>query len=422
MKQNRMTSRATFSDYAARVREFIRRHSPGTPETEQLSPAESERQFNQLALGLFALQYAQNEPYRRWCEAQRISPGDISEWRRIPAAPTAAFKEVDLTSLPADARTAVFHSSGTTDQKPGRHFHDVESLAVYEASLWPWFKAHLLADEEAGASGQHHGLEFRLQAVRQSAEGVPGRDRLKAELRTGGDRWLFLTPSPALAPHSSLAHMFETVRREAGAPDSRFTGAVDAGQGWTLDLEAAVAGLRAAVATNRPVVVCGTAFNFVHLLDALAERDITFQLPARSRVLETGGYKGRSRSVPKAELHALISRRLGIPPGHIVCEYGMCELSSQAYDLKVQSSRFNVQSCPRVFQFPPWARVRMISPETGREVPEGETGLIRVWDLANLRSVLAVQTEDLGIRRGEGFELLGRATRAEPRGCSLMAL
>jgi hypothetical protein len=53
-------------------------------------------------------------------------------------------------------------------------------------------------------------------------------------------------------------------------------------------------------------------------------------------------------------------------------------------------------------------------------VDEGETGLIRVFDLANVFSVAAIQTEDLGIRRGEGFELIGRAQLAEPRGCSLM--
>jgi hypothetical protein len=76
----------------------------------------------------------------------------------------------------------------------------------------------------------------------------------------------------------------------------------------------------------------------------------------------------------------------------------------------------------RHFTFPPWARVQIISPENGREVAEGETGLIRVFDLANAFSVMAVQTEDLGIRRGDGFELIGRATLAESRGCSLMML
>jgi hypothetical protein len=63
--------------------------------------------------------------------------------------------------------------------------------------------------------------------------------------------------------------------------------------------------------------------------------------------------------------------------------------------------------------------VQIISPETGREVAEGETGLIRLLDLANVFSVAAIQTEDLGVRQGRGFELVGRAAAAEPRGCSL---
>jgi hypothetical protein len=115
----------------------------------------------------------------------------------------------------------------------------------------------------------------------------------------------------------------------------------------------------------------------------------------------------------------------------------MSELSSQAYDLGALASRRRVSSLcseqdagvtpalpgpvTRHFHFPPWARVQIISPETGREVADGETGLIRVFDLANVFSVMAIQTEDLGIHHGRGFELIGRATLAEPRGCSLMA-
>ncbi len=142
--------------------------------------------------------------------------------------------------------------------------------------------------------------------------------------------------------------------------------------------------------------------------------------------METGGYKNRSRILPKVELHALITERLGIPRENIICEYGMSELSSQAYDCTLEAGGLKragtVPGAPvaRHFQFPPWARVQIISPETGREVAEGETGLIRIFDLANVYSVAAIQTEDLGIRRGEGFELLGRAQLAEPRGCSLM--
>ena len=143
--------------------------------------------------------------------------------------------------------------------------------------------------------------------------------------------------------------------------------------------------------------------------------------------METGGYKGRSRSLPKPKLHALISKHLGVPESRIICEYGMSEISSQAYDHGIPICEPAVDGqgmrCPEhVFQFPPWVRAQIVSPETGRLVNEGETGLILIFDLANVWSVLAIQTEDLGIRRGNGFELIGRAALAEPRGCSLTAI
>ena len=167
------------------------------------------------------------------------------------------------------------------------------------------------------------------------------------------------------------------------------------------------------------MLILGTAFGFVHLLDELSARNLRLQLPEGSLVLETGGYKGRSRTMPKGELHALITERLGVEASHIICEYGMSELSSQAYDGESLKSKVQSLKPGRPFHFPPWARVRIISPETGREVSDGETGLIQVFDLANVFSVVAIQTEDLAVRRGDGFELLGRATMAKPRGCSL---
>ena len=112
-------------------------------------------------------------------------------------------------------------------------------------------------------------------------------------------------------------------------------------------------------------------------------------------------------------MHELIARNLGVRPDHIVSEYGMCELGSQAYDRIVERT-----NCP-TFRFPDWVRIRIVSPETRTEVAEGEVGLLQVFDLANIRSVLAILTGDLAVRRCDGFELIGRATAYEPRGCSL---
>ena len=222
--------------------------------------------------------------------------------------------------------------------------------------------------------------------------------------------------------------MFEVLRQKFGSSNSLFTSQLDTTNAWELDLSKTLAALHQSISANQPVALLGTAFNFVHLVDHLANTQQRLQLIEGSRVLETGGYKGRSRSIPKSQLHALITSQLGVPASQIVCEYGMSELSSQAYDQVAGAAGFEISNLKsqipsRAFHFPPWARVQIISPETGRAVNHGDTGLIRILDLANLRSVAAIQTEDLGIRRGgDGFELLGRAALSEPRGCSLMSV
>lgn len=383
-----MTKPSSFLDFSRRLIAFVERGS-----------AAHEAEFPPLARELFALQFAHVAPYRRLCEARCVTPDTLTDWRQIPAVPTTAFKELELTSLAHDERTTVFHSSGTTEHRPSRHFHSAESLAVYEASLLAWFERHLLADVVGRVS------PLRAAEVSEQQTGALGQTRLTI---------LCLAPPPAQAPHSSLVHMFATVSRAFGASDSCFAACARADNSWSLDAASALAALQHAEQTSEPIILLGTAFMFVHLLDELELHGMSVALPPGSRVMETGGYKGRSRELPKAELHALITARLGVPPHAIVCEYGMSELSSQAY-----SQIGDHSSLP--FHFPPWSRALVISPETGREVAEGETGLLRIFDLANVRSVMSIQTEDLAVRRGDGFELLGRATQAEARGCSLMA-
>jgi hypothetical protein len=60
-----------------------------------------------------------------------------------------------------------------------------------------------------------------------------------------------------------------------------------------------------------------------------------------------------------------------------------------------------------------------VDPERLSPVPEGEVGILRIDDLANLDTACAIQTSDLAQRVGDGIELLGRAPGAVPRGCSI---
>jgi hypothetical protein len=208
--------------------------------------------------------------------------------------------------------------------------------------------------------------------------------------------------------------MGEVIARFGRADASGFF--VRGGEFLFADFTAACERSAAAGAAGEPVVVASTAFGWVMLVEWLAGRSLP--LPTGSRIMETGGYKGRSAEWSRAELYDRLSVMLNVPPSSIVSEYGMCELSSQFYATETNEGR-------AIFRGPPWVAVLAIDPETQRPAPAGQRGLLRVIDLANRGSAIAVQTEDEVIIRSECqpavFELIGRAESAEPKGCSLTA-
>jgi hypothetical protein len=326
----------------------------------------SDAEFEDLAQRIFAYQLRYDEPYARYCGSLGITSGAMpASWHEIPAVPTAAFKEATLATFDPARAALAFETSGTTGGLGGRHY--METRALYDASLLAGFDRFMLAD---GA---------RL-------------------------RYFNLVPNPADRPQSSLGYMMGRVCAERG----------DGNTGWYLrgdDLfvDAFVADARAAVEDGVPVCIAGTAFAFVQLCDELAERGATFAFAPGSRIMETGGFKGRSRIVSREELYAAMVARFGIPDERIVAEYSMTELSSQWYD-----------GADRIKLAPPWLRARVTGAD-GKTLPSGVVGALVHVDLANRSSCLAVQTEDLGAVMGDGIVLIGREQGAELRGCSLDA-
>jgi len=337
--------------------------------------AEDEARFAALALELFAFQFERCAPYARFCEGRGRTPVTVRAWQEIPAVPAGAFKELALRSFPAERTCKVFRTSGTSLERRGAL--PLDTLEVYEASLLPTFERFVLPDLGAGE-------------------------------RTS---FAILAPSPGEAGESSLSHMFGVVVARRGSPRSAFYV-----QGGRLLEERLLPALRRAAESGEALALCGTAFAFVHLLERLAAAGERIALPPGSRAMETGGFKGRASERSQAELYGDLEERLGLPPLRIVNQYGMTELGSQFYD-----SVLREPAAPRRKLGPPWARVRLLDPATGEEVPSGEAGMICIVDLANTGSVLAVQTADLGRRVGDGFEVLGRAPGAEERGCSIAA-
>ena len=232
--------------------------------------------------------------------------------------------------------------------------------------------------------GQHH---FRTLEVYETAVREGWR-----HARMPAGPFLVFAPHPDEAPYSSLSHMLGVL-----APRDKFI--APAGK---IDLDR-LRGL------DEPVSLLGTALGFLRLFEELGP--VRIVLPPGSTAMETGGYKGSGRQISKTDLYAMFADKLGIDPENVFNEYGMTELSSQFY---ARGSR-------GLHHGPPWARAVVADPVTLEEVEEGETGILLVYDAANVGSVVGIRTQDLAIKHGEAFELLGRDPSAIPRGCSRAA-
>jgi hypothetical protein len=348
-----------------RARAFVSAFEAGGPRPEP---------FDRLAADLARFQAEHVEGYGRLCRARGVVPSAIERAADAPAVPTDAFKLSRVAAFPEAEARAVFQTSGTTIGARGTHA--MRDTGTYDAAALAFGRAALM-----------HGLAPRVPV-------------------------LVVGPSPAQVPDSSLVHMTALFVHELGTPaEVRDTYFVDLS--GIIDLDAFDGRVARALVTDEPVLVLGTSFAFVHLLEALG--DDTFRLPRGSRVMQTGGYKGKSREVPAAELLRELARVFHLPERSIVAEYGMTELSSQFYEwtLRDPAARHGV------YAEPPWARVVPVHPETLAPVPDGEVGIARIEDLMNVDSVFAILAADRVRRVDGGFELLGRAPGAPPRGCSI---
>lgn len=330
-------------------------------------------QFNQFALRLFAYQYECNVPFRSFCQRRGATLRNVRSWRDVPAVPIDAFKAMELRSEPSSPAERVFMTSGTTGRAArGRHFHP--QLDVYDLSMKRYFSRRFM-----------QGLERMPMGI--------------------------LFPDEQAMPNSSLAHYLALARSEFGSAGSRYYLNSEG-----LDMPALCAALEESERSGQPFALLGASFSLVHVMDALRAQGRSFRLPAGSRVLDTGGYKGQSRELPLEQFYAELSQLLGVPRSLCINMYGMTELSTQFYD-------DGNAVLPSVKSGPHWIRSRLVEPITGRDVAAGERGILVHCDLANYNAVTTILTEDVGLWAGpqekDGFLLLGRAEGAAAKGCSL---
>ncbi|HXW51913.1 MAG TPA: hypothetical protein VEJ41_07975 [Candidatus Acidoferrales bacterium] len=337
------------------------------------APASEEPAFNAIALDLFAYQYAYNRAYSALCDRLGHTPAHVTTWADVPAIPAASFGDVRLACFSPDRTRLRFASSGTTRAGGHASMHEMDTTELYDAALEAQFRRWVM----------------------------PDLDRMPM---------VFLSPSYRDAPASSLAYMCSRLFDRCASGGGFFI------RDEVLDAAGATTELRSA---STPVLVFGTAFGFVHFLDTCTRSGDRFSLPAGSRLIETGGFKGKSRSVERDRLYDLLARTFGIPLERCASEYGMCELTSQWYDAHLADALDNRPRRIGIKVGPHWTRMAVVDPITALPVSDGSEGLLQVFDLANRGSVACVLTADLVRRSGDGFIYLGRSPAAAPKGCSI---
>jgi hypothetical protein len=332
--------------------------------------------FSALALDVFRFQYDGNDPYRRFCDRRERRPDNVADWTDIPAVPVTAFKHAELVVRDVGVGS-VFVTSGTTQGNERRGRHHVPDPSIYRAAALSHFERCVLPD---------------------------------------GIRPRFIVAAPTLAeqPHSSLCQMIDWLAEAFGSgPAEYFV------RDFELDDESLSRRLRELEPAREPLLVIGVTYALIRFVDRCQASGERFRLPYGSRIVDTGGTKNRSRAMSRNGLLRAFWEFFGVPGYMVVNEYGMTEMCSQFYDDAIVH-HFAGRKRDRAKLGPPWVSTRIVSPSTFEPVAPGERGLLRHFDLANVGSVSALQTEDVGIAVGDGFEIVGRAAGAEARGCAAL--
>lgn len=308
----------------------------------------TEETFDGKALELFAYQYETNRLYQGYCKQLGRSPGSVGTITDIPFLPIAFFKSHHVQSGHW-LPEKTFLSSGTTGSERSRHL--VRDVSFYHKVARTMFES----------------LYGPLAAY----------------------QILALLPSYQEQGNSSLISMVDHFIQHA-LPGSQYY------------LHQPVA-IQEALADNTcKKLLIGVSYA---LLDLSERINVSNE---KLLVMETGGMKGRRKELVRAELHEQVKK--GIQTEAVHSEYGMTELTSQAYGPN------------GAFTFPKWARVmvRDVNDPFAYLKP-GKTGGINIIDLANIDSCAFIETKDLGqVLENGTFEVLGRFDNSDIRGCNLL--
>ena len=306
-------------------------------------------------------------------------PFDESFLESYPFVPVTAFKEFDLKSTQGSVSSV--RSSATTSGIPSTIYVDRETRKRQSLS------ASKILSDYIGAE-QRPYIVFDLESTSRGSSGMSARG----------------------AAILSLAHF---------ASEFHFVMKQDEERGLCIDVDAMQKALEAI--GDRPFI--GYGFTYILYQAHVELRNLGIVgAPAHpdSTILHSGGWKRMSEiAVDKKSFNNVVASPWKLEAHKIVDFYGTIEQVGVPYP----------DCAAGLKHVPYWAEVITRCADTLAPANVGEPGLIQLLNCLPLGSPNhSVLTEDLGAimledgcscgRRGKGFVFLGRAPKAELRGCS----
>ncbi|MBO7265094.1 MAG: acyltransferase [Alistipes sp.] len=315
---------------------------------DQILSIKSYAEFEAAALELFRFQADRCKPYKEYISLLGIEPHDVKRIEDIPFLPIELFKSHDIYCADTEPEI-VFTSSNTGGTTPSRHM--MASTEVYRRAFTQAFEEFYGKIEEWSIYG--------------------------------------LLPNYLEREGSSLVYMTDELIRRAGS-----------GGFYLNDYERLIEDMER---DPKPKILLGVSY---------ALWDVAEQYAPKLKdtiIMETGGMKGRRKELSKSELHDILCRGFGVKSIH--SEYGMAELTSQAYS-----------KGGGIFETPRWMHILVRDVNDPMDhTPQGMRGGIDVIDLANLTSCAFIRTQDIGRKLDERrFVLEGRIAGSDIRGCNLL--
>jgi len=329
--------------------------------------------FNGYCLRMFALHYQVNAIFREFCDVKKVKPGDITRWQDIPLVYNDVFKTHLVASFPLEKSVMACLTGGTTSlTQRGRIFRDADGQKLVFGANRQMTASYLFPDFD---------------------------DKRRCRI-------LILAPSPEMAPSMGMAIGMDQTRRHFGTDESMFL------LGKTgIDVNALIRALRESEASGVPVALIGATSAFVYFFQACRKKKMSFRLPPGSRICDGGGYRGKFGVLTRDDYYAMVQEIFGIPDSHCVNVLGEAETATNLFDDSLRRCVKGLPPRKRTRPVPQWSRVLAMSIDCLEPLPDGEVGLLAHWDLANVPTVLAVITDNLGYTtdNGRGCEMVGRA-------------